>query len=141
LSFGTWYHTTEELLFRDDQNGTPVEDEYRVTIRDQLDDLIWESDALPSWEAPFRLGQWAPAGTVQGIDSWAMRTAVGFGAPLVNQDAGIYIDDFTIMTYPFAADPGVIPEPASALLLALGGLGLARRTLRRRFTAVSRRPR
>jgi len=124
LTWGEWYHTTEEILFK---NGT-AQDLVSFTIRE--DDgsgnpgsVVFETQTY-TWEAAYYLGDWAPAGTIQGIDTWALK-AQNID-DLSGQDGlGIVVDDFSMST---SFVP--VPEPGALSLVGLGLVGLVRRKRR-----------
>lgn len=126
LQWGEWYHTTEEVIFND---GT-AQDAVTFTVRE--DDgagnpgaIVFQAQTY-TWEAAYYLGDWAPAGTVQGIDTWAL-TAQN-ETDLAGQDGlGLVVDQFSMST---TSTDAPIPEPASLGLVGVGLLGLVRRRKR-----------
>lgn len=117
LQWGQWYQTTEEIIFQD---GV-AQDIVNFTVRQ--DDgsgnpgsIVFQTQTY-TWEAAYFLGDWAAAGTIQGIDGWAIK-ASNYDDLSEQVGLGIVLDSFSMST---------VPEPATVCLLALGGLSLIRR--------------
>jgi len=110
LQWGQWYETTEELIFTDPVGGVAVDDIVRYTIRDGSGATVYAAET-PSWEAPYHLGAYAPAETIQGVDTWSIKAGNESDIP-AQVGLGLVIDDFSMAT---------VPEPATMSLLTLGG--------------------
>ena len=112
LTWGQWYYTTEEILFKDGKE----QDVVHYTIREDdgsgnPGDVVFSADNY-TWEAAYFLGDYAPAGTIQGIDTWALKASNYDDLP-AQEGLGIVIDQFSMAT---------TPEPATLALMGLGGV-------------------
>jgi hypothetical protein len=112
LVWGDWYKIRVDALFKDGFDA--ANDLVTYTLWDASMNQIWTS-TMTSWERPYYSGVYEP----QQAGYNAAVNMVSFDWSTFNTPAGIYIDDFKIMT--------AVPEPMTIALLSLGGLLLRRK--------------
>jgi len=112
LVWGDWYKIRVDALFKDGFDG--ANDLVTYTLWDASMSQVWTA-TMTSWERPYYSGVYEP----QQAGYNAAVNMVSFDWSTFNTPAGIYIDDFKIMT--------AVPEPMTLALLSLGGLMLRRK--------------
>lgn len=122
LVWGDWYKIRVDAVFNDGFNA--ANDTMTYTLWDASKTQIWTA-TMTSWERPYYSGTWEP--NEPGFN--AAVNMVSFDWSTSTTPAGIYMDDFKIMTGTTA-----VPEPGT-ILAAMSILGPAAMIFRRRKSA------